>query len=119
MQPSYENPQKHKHRSDSVTWNGIVYVSGVIARSGKGNFVEQVRQVLEELDLRLEAAGTDKANLLSTTIWLADVNGDVGTLNPIWSSWLAPGRLPARACVQATLQGDALLEVAAIAAVRS
>jgi enamine deaminase RidA (YjgF/YER057c/UK114 family) len=117
VNPSYDNPRKHKHRSDSVVWNGIVYVSGVLAQGGR-DFAQQVRQVLEELDLRLQAAGTDKSNLLSATIFLADVNRDVATLNPIWSDWLAPGCLPARACVQATLQGEGLLEVTAIAAVR-
>jgi enamine deaminase RidA (YjgF/YER057c/UK114 family) len=117
MNPSYVNPQNLKHRSDSVSFNGIVYVSGVLAQGGK-NCAEQVRQVLAELDLRLKAAGTDKANLLSATIFLADVNRDVATLNPIWSAWLAPGCRPARACVQATLQGDGLLEVSVIATVR-
>jgi enamine deaminase RidA (YjgF/YER057c/UK114 family) len=117
MNPTYVNPQNLKHRSDSVSFNGIVYVSGVLAQAGK-DCAEQVRQVLADLDLRLKEAGTDKSNLLSATIYLANVNRDVSTLNPIWSDWLAPGCLPARACIQATLQGDGLLEVSVIARVK-
>jgi enamine deaminase RidA (YjgF/YER057c/UK114 family) len=113
----YKNPANLKHRSDSVIHNGVVYISGAIPADSSADIKTQAQQVLASLDERLAEGGTSKARLLSATIWMADVNRDVGAFNAVWNEWVAPGRLPARACVQATLQQGALLEIALIAAV--
>jgi enamine deaminase RidA (YjgF/YER057c/UK114 family) len=113
---AYLNPGKLKHRSDAVVHNGIVHVSGAVPSDVSQDIQGQTAQVLAELDRRLAAAGTDKSKLLSATIWLADVNGDVRAFNEVWNAWLVPGREPARATVEAGLQVGAGLEIAVIAA---
>lgn len=116
MEPRYINPQNLRHRSDTVVFNGVAYVSGVVPADNALPVAEQTRQALEQIDRRLAEAGTDRSRLLSATIWMQDVNRDVGEFNKAWNAWLAPGRQPARACVQAGLQGGAMLEVAVVAA---
>jgi enamine deaminase RidA (YjgF/YER057c/UK114 family) len=117
MTITYQNPGNFKHRSDTVIHNGVAYVSGAVPADTSLDIRGQVAQVLAELDQRLARAGTDKSNLLSATIWLTEVNRDVAAFNEVWNAWVVPGRLPARACVQAALQVGALVEVAIIAAV--
>ncbi|RJG40530.1 RidA family protein [Mesorhizobium sp. DCY119] len=116
MDPQYINPGKLKHRSDTVIFNGVAYVSGVVSADAGLSIHDQTRQALAQIDERLQAAGTDKSRLLSATIWMHDVNRDVAELNRAWNAWLVPGRQPARACVQATLQGGAQLEISVVAA---
>lgn len=118
MEPCYFNPKDLAHRSDTVVFNGVVYVSGVIPAENSLPISEQTSQALAEIDERLAAVGTDKSRLLSATIWMHDVNRDVAALNSVWSAWLASGRQPARACVQSTLQVGAMLEISVIAAMR-
>ncbi|RTE93646.1 RidA family protein [Bradyrhizobium sp. LVM 105] len=119
MASTYLNPGNFKHRSDAVIHNGVAYVSGAVPSDTSLDIKGQTAQVLAELDRRLAAAGTDKSELLSATIWLTDVNGDVAGFNEVWNAWVVPGRQPARAAVQAALQVGAKVEVAVIAAVRS
>ncbi|MFV0514669.1 MAG: RidA family protein [Jhaorihella sp.] len=116
MTPHYINPQNLRHRSDTVVFNGVAYVSGVVPGDNALPVTEQTWQALEQIDRRLAEAGTDRSRLLSATIWMQDVNRDIGRFNEAWNAWLAPGRQPARACVQAVLQGGAILEVAVVAA---
>ena len=115
--PLYFNPQQLAHRSDAVVWNGVAYVSGATPIDGSIDIGEQTRQVLAQIDHRLHAAGTDKTKLLFAMVWLVDVNRDVVAFNAAWSDWLASGSKPARACVQAALQGSGAVEVAVLAAV--
>lgn len=117
MSAIYQNPGNLKHRSDTVIHNGIAHVSGAVSADRSLDIRGQTKLVLAELDRRLSAASTDKSNLLSATIWLADVTRDVAAFNEVWNAWLMPGRYPARAAVQATLRAGALVEVAVIAAV--
>ncbi|MCJ2127184.1 RidA family protein [Methylobacterium sp. J-077] len=117
MDINFQNPGNLKHRSDTVIYNGVAYVSGAVPSDVSVDIAGQTDQVLAELDARLARAGTDKSNILSATIWLEDVNGDAAAFNQVWNAWVAPGRLPARACVQAALQVGARVEVAIIAAV--
>lgn len=116
MEPHYINPQNLQHRSDTVVFNGVAYVSGVVPGDNTLPVAEQTRQALAQIDQRLAEAGTSRSLLLSATIWMQDVNRDVGEFNQTWTAWLAPGRQPARACVQGVLQGGAMLEISVIAA---
>lgn len=117
MDITFDNPENLKHRSDTVIYNGLAFVSGALASDTSADIAGQTAQVLAQLDERLSRAGTDKGNILSATIWLTDVDGDVATVNRAWNAWVVPGRLPARACVQAGLQRGAKIEIALVAAV--
>ena len=50
----------------------------------------------------LAEAGTDKTQILSATIYLADI-GTFAQMNSVWDTWVPPGSTPARATVEARL----------------
>ncbi len=62
----------------------------------------QTADVLAQVDLRLQEAGSNKASLLRTQIFLADIK-DIAAMNEIWDAWVSPGSAPPRATVQAPL----------------
>ena len=58
--------------------------------------------MLAQTDALLARCGSDKAHILEATIYLADL-ADYDAMNAVWDAWTAPGRAPARVCVQAKL----------------
>lgn len=75
----------------------------------------QAAQALENLKAVLAAAGMGCADVVKTTVFLADIN-DFAAINAIYAEYF-PGEAPARSCVQvAALPKGALFEIEAIAA---
>ena len=75
----------------------------------------QAAQALENLKAGRNAAGMDCADVVKTTVFLADIN-DFAAINAIYAGYF-PGEAPARSCVQAAaLPKGALFEIEAIAA---
>ena len=107
-------PGKAVGRSESVEHNGILYTA-VIAPDLSTDFKSQTRQALEQLDTNLAEAGTNKTCLLSVTIYITDMSKKP-ILNEIWDAWIGPDNWPQRACVEAKLEGNTLVEMVAIAA---
>ena len=107
-------PGKAVGRSESVEHNGILYTA-VIAPDLSADFKSQTQQALEQLDTNLDEAGTDKTCLLSVTIYITDMSRKP-ILNEIWDAWIGPNNWPQRACVEAKLEGNTLVEIVAIAA---
>jgi enamine deaminase RidA (YjgF/YER057c/UK114 family) len=62
----------------------------------------QTEAVLKKIDDLLGAAGSSKANLLSTVIYLSDIR-TFDEMNAVWDAWVSPGNTPARATVEARL----------------
>lgn len=87
--------------SDAVIYNGVVYVSGAVGRTGT-DIETQTRAALAEIDEVLEQAGTDKSRILSATIWLADIK-DFDAMNRVWDAWVDKDNPPARATGQVPL----------------
>jgi enamine deaminase RidA (YjgF/YER057c/UK114 family) len=56
------------------------------------------------IDGYLAKAGTDKTKLLRATIWLSDIR-TVDDMDKVWDAWVPAGCAPARACIEALLQG--------------
>ena len=74
----------------------------------------QAKQALENLKAVLEAAGMTMANVVKTTVFLADIN-DFAAINSIYARYFT-GDAPARSCVQAgALPKGGLFEIEAIA----
>jgi enamine deaminase RidA (YjgF/YER057c/UK114 family) len=91
--------------SKVVVHGNTVYLAGLIADKTLGQGVaEQTREILSLIDDFLAKAGTDKSKLLTATIWLSDIR-TVDEMNKVWDQWVAPGNTPARACIEALLQG--------------
>ena len=61
--------------SQAVVHNGIVYLSGQVDGTG-GDVTEQTKNVLAKVDKYLQEAGTDKSKLLTSTIWVKDIEKD-------------------------------------------
>jgi 2-iminobutanoate/2-iminopropanoate deaminase len=81
-----------------------------------GGIEAQTRQVLENLQAVLNAKGLTFANVVRTTIYLADLE-EYGAVNAIYASYF-PSDPPARSTVQvARLPRDARVEIDAIAIV--
>ena len=74
-----------------------------MARNAGGKSVtEQTKDIVQIIDGLLAQAGTDKAKLLTATIWLADI-ATFNEMNAVWDAWVAPGNTPCRACVESKL----------------
>ncbi|MDQ2917758.1 MAG: RidA family protein [Casimicrobiaceae bacterium] len=80
----------------------LVYLAGQVAEDASADIDGQTRSVLRQIDRLLEEAGTDKAHILSATIYLADMS-DYAGMNAVWDRWVPQGDTPARATVQARL----------------
>ena len=107
-----------KRMSDAVTCNGIVWLAGQVADDTTQDAAGQTRQVLAAIDRLLGDVGTDKTNLLSANIFLADM-ADFAAMNSVWDAWVADAGKPARATVQAALaRPEWKVEIVVTAALR-
>ena len=111
--------------SQALAWERLVFCSGQVALDpetgemvGEGSVEKEIDQVLKNLLAVLEAAGCGWADVLKTTIFLADM-GDFAAVNEIYTAvFRGTGGhpAPARACVQAAaLPKGARVEIDAIA----
>ena len=100
---SIERQQTSARMSQIVIHGDTVYLAGQVAVDAAGQPAgAQMTDILKRIDGLLAEAGTSKKNLLSATIWLADMR-DYDAINPVWDAWLPDGCAPARACVEAKL----------------
>ncbi len=91
--------------SQGVVHGNMVYLAGQVAGAAKGKSVgEQTKDILANIDRLLKEAGTSKAKLITTNIWLADIS-KFAEMNAEWDKWVSPGNTPARATVEAKLAG--------------
>jgi enamine deaminase RidA (YjgF/YER057c/UK114 family) len=88
-----------------VIHGDTVYLAGLTANKTAGqSLAAQTEEILALIDSLLAKAGTDKSKLLKATIWLSDIR-TVDEMNKVWDAWVPPGCAPARACIEALLQG--------------
>jgi enamine deaminase RidA (YjgF/YER057c/UK114 family) len=88
--------------SQAVIHGNAVYLAGQVADDPRADVPGQTRQILAAIDGLLAEAGTDKTNILSATIFLADI-GTFAQMNSVWDTWVPAGHTPARATVEAKL----------------
>ena len=108
--------------SQAVVVDGLVFTAGQIAldpRSGEivgRSAAEQTEQVLTNLAMILQAAGSGLPLVVRTTVYLLDM-ADFSAMNEVYAKHFA-GHRPARATVQAAaLPKAARVEIDAIARV--
>ena len=106
--------------SQAVKAVGFIFLSGQIPidpRTGEfiaGGIAEQTEQVLKNLSAVLEAAGASLADVVKTTVFLADMN-DFAAMNEVYSRFFQENP-PARSTVEAArLPRDARVEIDVIA----
>ena len=111
-----ERLETGQRMSRIVKHNGTIYLCGQVCKEATQGIQEQTSSMLEKFDELLEQAGSDRAHVLSATIYIKDMKY-FGEMNTVWDSWLAEGHAPARACVEASMARDELLvEISVIAA---
>ena len=100
---------------------GLVFLSGQLPLDPatgafpEGGIQAQTRQSLRNVQAILEAAGLSLANVVKTTVFLADM-GDFAAMNEVYASFFAEP-FPARSAVAAkALPMGALVEIECIAA---
>ncbi len=108
--------------SQAIEANGFVFTSGqlgLIPETGdfpEGGVEAQARQSLENIKAILSEAGLTMANVVKTTVLLADI-ADFAKVNAIYAEFFADGALPARSAFQvAALPKGGLVEIEAICA---
>ncbi|KAK1736509.1 RutC family protein [Skeletonema marinoi] len=94
--------------SQAVMHNDIVYLSGQVDGTGE-DVVAQTKNVLAKVDAYLEEAGTDKSKLLTSTIWLKNIERDFGAMNEVWCQWIDDNNKPVRATTEASLAAPNML----------
>ena len=109
--------------AQGVVANGFLFTAGQIAldpatgQMVEGDCVTQTERVLTNLAAVLDAAGVTWADVVKTTVYLADLS-DFPEVNAVYARVLGGAR-PARSTVQvAALPRGALVEIDAVAAIR-
>ncbi|MBA3823137.1 MAG: RidA family protein [Ktedonobacterales bacterium] len=110
--------------SQAILAGGMVYASGQVgldpttgALVDVSDIVPQVRRGLDNLRAVLEAAGSDLAHVVKTTVFLVDMN-DFTTMNEIYATYFTDAP-PARSTVAVhQLPRGARFEIECIALVK-
>ena len=102
--------------SQAVEYGSTVYLAGVVAKDLNKDAKGQTQEVLADIDRLLGKCGSNKSKLLSATIWVTDIRNRA-PMNEVWTGWVDPKNMPARACVEAKLADlRALVEIMVVAA---
>ena len=109
--------------SQAIRVGDLVYTAGQLGidpATGKlveGGIQAQTRQALTNLAAVLEAAGSDPAHVVKTTVFLQDI-GEFKAMNEVYATFF-PQEPPARSAVEvAALPLGARVEIEAVAVVR-
>jgi len=105
--------------SDGIVAGNTLYIAGQEGSddSGKlaaGGIGPETKAALDNIEKVLKAAGFELKDVVSVTVYLADIH-DFGDMNKVYKA-VMPDPKPARATIQAAaLVNDARVEIAAIA----
>jgi len=100
----------------TVVYGYMIYLAGQIGTGA--DVTAQTKDMLAEVDRLLADAGSSKSQILSATIWLADI-ATISEMNAVWDAWIDPANPPARACVEARLATPEFLVEVMITAAKS
>ena len=107
--------------SPAMRLGNFLFVSGQIGINQQTGSLEnkdiesETKQALENLMMILHNAGFDSSDVISTTLYLADIDS-YAKVNLIYGGYFDEGNFPARATVQvAALPRSARVEISAIA----
>ena len=89
----------------AVTHGESVHLSGIVCKD-----------ILKEIDRLLAQCGSSKSRILTAMIWVSDIRNRAA-MNEVWTAWIDPQNIPARACVEARLADPrTLVEIMVVAA---
>ena len=93
--------QSGARMSQAVVHGDTVYLAGQVGAPGE-SVTNQTQAILGQIEALLAEAGSEKAKILSATIWLADM-ADFAEMNAVWDKWIDGKDAPARATGEARL----------------
>lgn len=108
--------------SHAMVVNNLVFTSGQIPLDTEGNIVssdvkEQTKQVLENLSVVLEEAGSDLNSVVKATIFISDMN-EFQQINEVYGSYFNEHQ-PARSCIEVSrLPKDVKVEIELVGKVK-
>jgi 2-iminobutanoate/2-iminopropanoate deaminase len=109
------------HYTDAVKAGGLLFLSGIVPLDEEGKLLGedaagQARQVFQNMELVLKAAGCGFEDVVKVTLFLLDV-GDRAAINPVRQEFFGEAR-PASTLVEGSALAvpGALLEIEAVAA---
>ena len=129
--PAWHNSSAQQHKAITLgSGKGLPFSDGVIAGktlyiagqegsddAGKlapGGISAETKAALDNIEKVVKAAGYEMKDIVSVTVYLADIH-DFPEMNKVYKS-IMPDPKPARATIQAAaLVNDARIEIAAIA----
>ncbi len=113
---SIERIEPGPRMSRAVVCNDTIYIAGHVPDDASADVAGQTRQVLARLEATLALAGSDKAHILSVSIYLKDI-ANFAQMNAVYDAWVDRANPPARACVEARLaRPEFAVEIVAVAA---
>ena len=106
-----------KRMSRLVVHGETIYLCGQVAMDDTADIKGQTATTLVKIEELLATVNSGKEQLLSVTIYLADM-ALFKEMNEVWDAWVTPGKAPARACVQASMaRPELLVEMSVVAAI--
>ena len=84
--------------SQAVVHGNVAYFAGITPNPIVGDIKTQTAQVLRRVDELLNLAGTDKSQLLSAQVWIADMRL-FEDHNSVWNEWISSSSTRQRANV--------------------
>lgn len=106
-------PGDARGRSRATAWRDLVFT---VATAPGFTVAEQTRASLAQISANLAEAGTDRTRLLSATVFLTNI-AHKAQMDAEWCEWIGdPANWPQRACVEADLASDTLVEITVVAA---
>jgi 2-iminobutanoate/2-iminopropanoate deaminase len=105
--------------SQAVKAGGMLFVSGqagINPETGakvSGGIKKETDQTLKNIEAIITEAGLSLHNVVKVTVYLKDIN-DFSAMNEVYSQFFSEHK-PARACIEANLVKDFLVEIDAIA----
>ncbi len=103
--------------SKAVCHGSTVYLAGLIAEDWDKDITGQTNDIFAQMDTLLTAAGTNKSNLLTLTVYIQSFD-DYAAFKAAYADWIDHNNLPARATVRADLLDPKLkIEIQATASV--
>jgi enamine deaminase RidA (YjgF/YER057c/UK114 family) len=92
----------NKRLSQGVAYSDLIFLAGQVADKPVPDAKAQTQDILKKIDSLLARLGSSKKNLLSTTVFLADIR-HFEAMNAAWDAWVDKANCPARATVEAPL----------------
>jgi 2-iminobutanoate/2-iminopropanoate deaminase len=121
MVPTAPPPPPTAPYSHAVRAGEFLFVTGQLPADPEtgqlieGGIVAQTHQVMRNLQAVLRGAGTSVDRVAFARVYLVNF-ADYPSMNAVYGSYFAPGRLPARTCVGVTgLALGALVEIDLVA----